>query len=241
MLNTVPTRHFSRKRSNVRRQKRVTLSNISEDAQTALKNILYDWKQDDSQDELKLSKALTVEERKYIHGLAWRNNLKSKSRGKGEKRYITLSKDREFWNQRVSMTGSSKDNKDPDGSLPVFRLEPEASSTLKRYLEQFPSTEDMETSAAQEYLIDFERNSRMSNRPPITVKNISRRKMKDRKKWHYDGQKTKLMHPEYGTMKKKRAKLPAFKYRKDICDVVRNNRVTLLTGDTGKQYLSMLT
>ena len=103
-----------------RRGKITTSFNIPKDVQAAFKKILHDWEQDDDQDELKLPTELTVDERKYIHGLAWRHNIKSRSRGKGENRYLTLLKGRKFWEKRVMMTDGSRDEKDLDDFLPVL-------------------------------------------------------------------------------------------------------------------------
>ena len=226
--NDAQVRLFSRKRRKYKKPENSLSSNI--------RNIIYGWKHDDSRDKLKLPKGLTTEERKYIHLLARRNKLKSKSRGRGDKRYITLSKDFQFWHDRHMIADTSKEREDLDDKyLPVLTLEAKTSSTLKKYLKDFPPSvldDHGISSTVDDYNSEIikDESSQSSNKR----ESISKRQMKKRSRWHNEGQLAKSKHPEYRKMEEARAKLPVYKYRKEICDIVRNNRVTILTGDTGK-------
>ena len=50
---------------------------------------------------------------------------------------------------------------------------------------------------------------------------------------HEAAQKAKLVHPNFPKMLKQRRALPAYNFSKKICDTIYNNRVTVLSGDTG--------
>lgn len=54
-----------------------------------------------------------------------------------------------------------------------------------------------------------------------------------RAKLHHAAQQKKVKSPNYHSMQQIRAKLPAYNYQKEICDIIQNNRVTILSGDTG--------
>ena len=54
-----------------------------------------------------------------------------------------------------------------------------------------------------------------------------------RRALHKAAQTAKPKNKQYQQMQTGRRKLPAFSYRKEVCDIVYNNRVTILSGDTG--------
>ncbi len=58
--------------------------------------------------------------------------------------------------------------------------------------------------------------------------------LKRRKENHHLLQQARARHKNYKHMQKIRSKLPAYNYQSDICNVIHTNRVTILSGDTGK-------
>jgi hypothetical protein len=59
-----------------------------------------------------------------------------------------------------------------------------------------------------------------------------------RRALHKAAQAAKPKNKQYQQMQTGRRKLPAFSYRKEVCDIVYSNRVTILSGDTGWYVLS---
>jgi len=51
---------------------------------------------------------------------------------------------------------------------------------------------------------------------------------------HHSAQQAKVHQSNYGKMQDARKKLPAHAYREQICKIIQNNAVTILSGDTGE-------
>ncbi|CAL4103669.1 unnamed protein product, partial [Meganyctiphanes norvegica] len=71
---------------------RLNEAQVSEELKITIALSLKKFIQNDDQKELELPSSLTSEERKYIHFVAQQRGFKSKSRGKGSGRYLTVYK-----------------------------------------------------------------------------------------------------------------------------------------------------
>jgi len=60
--------------------------------------------------------------------------------------------------------------------------------------------------------------------------------LQKRARLHQAAQQAKLESKNYSQMQQMRAKLPAYTHQQEICDIIANNRVTILSGDTGESF-----
>lgn len=89
-------------------------------------------REDDSVEEVRFPSTLDNIERKFLHHLAGQLGLISKSRGKGEARYITVLK---------SNSKKAADDDDAD-SLPVLTLGKEATDLLSAHVGRYRISDD---------------------------------------------------------------------------------------------------
>jgi hypothetical protein len=184
---------------------------------------------------------LTNTQRKYVHELAKKLGLKSKSYGKGEDRKVVVSKIDE------GKSGS-------EGQHMPINVGKGGEEALRRHLQRFPPTEiermeSLETGSSllvkqQEDGVDLMQRAIMNASPPKVepkqqindgTSKQQQAVVKRRIQNHVRAQKAMKSHPQYKKMMVQRKNLPAFEYAEDVCRVLRDarNRVVILTGDTG--------
>jgi hypothetical protein len=91
-------------------------------------------REDDSMEEARFPSTLDNIERKFLHHLAGQLGLVSKSRGKGDNRYITVSKG--------NAKKATEDDDDDADSLPVLTLGKEATDVLSAHVCRYRMSDD---------------------------------------------------------------------------------------------------
>ena len=188
---------------------------------------------------------LTNTQRKYVHELAKKLGLKSKSYGKGDERKVVVSK-----------VDENKKGVIDDDNTPILDIGPKGIEVLRKHLKRFPpdEVERMESVETGSSLLRQKEESNgvdlmqeaincLSSTPDVeekveATKNRAAKleQMRKRRVQNYSrAQKTMKSHPHYKKMLVQRKNLPAFGYAQDVCNVLRNkrNQVVILTGDTG--------
>ena len=149
---------------------------------------------------------LSNKERKYIHYLAEKMGLKSKSRGKGERRFLTLS--------RKNEANASRHY--------IFAPHRNEMNAMKSYFEAFPirGHDEIESIPIPKIATLKRKKNRRNN-------GIKRRNFRARFKTA--AKRIRSMT----SMQRKRNELPVSKYRDEILDSITNSPVTIIAGPTG--------
>jgi len=219
--------------------------------------MLLDMRENPSMDRLEMPSDLTNTERKFLHTLAMQLGLKSKSTGKGDDRRIVVSRLSDSKKLAgMNPNGGEGDCGMDDGSLPVLSIGAKGIQALEQYIQSFPPNkvelaESKETGSSlfnkeaggddselldtlRELNIESSSKGHSYKRPKKHV-NLQRRA-----DLHHAAQDAKTHKSNYQEMQKMRAKLPAYSYQSEICNTIKSNRVTILSGDTGESSLSIL-
>ena len=179
---------------------------VSEEFRIKRKEQLEKFRENDNGDEIIFGNTLTNHERRYVHALAGQLGLISKSYGKGESRYLTVRKTKR------------KDNK----SLSVIQKLKFKASNMKT-IDKFMKT-NVETS--EEYL-----------KNTLTNPGGSLYKHKKRVFTNFDSSSTKNKHKPLDPTKTPlfhvRSTLPAWALRDEISNLIKENQVVVLSGETG--------
>ena len=220
-------------------EKGAEVHTVSEKERIHFTRLLMDLRESD-QVRLELPPTLTNTERKFIHELASQLGLVSKSTGKGENRRIAVTKR----NETVKKTHDEE-------SIPVLRVGRRGNEALRQHIQRFPPThaeelESRETGASlMEALTQGEKDEVSVGRTlaqmglgvnkvaPTVAPQAKFVDLERRKRQHAAAQKRKESHPNYRNMQKVRAKLPAYAHRDEIVATIADNRVTIVSGDTG--------
>jgi len=156
---------------------------------------------------------LTSSQRAFIHGLATKYGLNSKSYGKGESRALKIS-------QPILRTDAVSDDK----QFPEFNPGPQLCSLLKSHCGRFPaSSEEVsnvlqgETTVALAKPKHIPQSNNFNPNPDLWEK----------------AQNAMTSNSKYATVLKSRSKLPAWDYRDRVVSMVANSQVSLISGETG--------
>ena len=165
--------------------------------------------------EITFSNQLTNIERKFLHKLAGELGLVSHSHGKGEERKITVTK----------RTGNNELSVENADEIPVVQF---SKSTTKLLKTQFhvidPSVMEKlnNTEVSRSFAFD------VSNKPN-TVEQDKRVIMSAYER----AQRDRLAHPNYGKIQESRSSLPAFEHAANVCKLIEENQIVLVSGETG--------
>lgn len=192
---------------------------------------------------------LTNTQRKYVHELAKKLGLKSKSYGKGDERKVVVSKIADG-----KTGGISEEN------IPTINIGSKGEEALRRHMMKFPpnQVERMESIETGSSLLKRQEEKSgggfdlmaeaMAVLPPppdadempqgVVTKDWKAKQqqvVKRRVQNHAIAQRKMKAHSQYKKMMLQRKNLPAFGYAEDVCKVLRDkrNQVIILTGDTG--------
>ena len=156
------------------------------------------------------------------------------------------------------IAGVDGDDVDEDGvmrddSLPVLDVGKKGMDSLRRYLDKFPpnvvelaeaeetgsslTAVGMEDASKDQKLKDALRELDMAASSKTMHHKEKKRKYVDLEKrasLHQAAQQAKLQSNNYSQMQQMRARLPAYTHQQEISDIIANNRVTILSGDTGE-------
>ena len=227
---------------------------VPESTRIRFTKILSDMRENPNLDTLEMPTDLTNTERKFLHTLAMQLGLKSKSVGKGDARKIVIRK----LSNSKKIAGVDGDDVDEDGvlrddSLPVLDVGKRGMDSLRRYLDKFPpnvvelaeaeetgsslTAVGMEDASKDQKLKDALRELDMAASSKTMHHKEKKRKYVDLEKrasLHQAAQQAKLQSNNYSQMQQMRARLPAYTHQQEISDIIANNRVTILSGDTGE-------
>jgi HrpA-like RNA helicase len=228
---------------------------VGEAGRIRLTKLLMDLREDDGQEQLELPPTLTNTERKFVHELAGRLGLVSKSRGKLERRYIRVSK-RKQGNKTTGTTGTTGADNEEELQIPVLSIGPKGSQALKEHLQQYPPThsEELESRETGASLVEAltqrddggdtdaavvrtlqQLGLGSGQEAPQVAKRSRPVNLERRKRYHAAAQQQKqFSNPkEYHNMQQLRIKLPAWSHEAEIVQIVAQNAVTIISGETG--------
>ena len=196
---------------------------------------------------------LTNTQRKYVHELAKKLGLKSKSYGKGDERKVVVSK---IDDAKSGGFGGE------DTIIPTIDIGSKGEEALRCHLRKFPPNEMekmecIETGSSlmkqrEEENGGLDLMQQAMNCLPMPPDGQEKQQgpskgwvakhqamVKRRVQNHVRAQKAMKSSPQYKKMLVQRKNLPAFGYAEDVCKVLRDkrNQVVILTGDTGCGYV----
>ena len=158
---------------------------------------------------------LEIVERKYIHKLSEELGLKSKSFGKGENRYIVVRKKDDIMGDNKIQT-----------ELPVFSLQNKSLGLLrKHFTHSLPEKEDISGSSSSSSIGSGGKKPHAAKPLADELDFISR--------CHANAQAERRNSPDFPEIQRQRNKLSSAQFKDQLCDMVRNNQVCLVSGETG--------
>ena len=244
-------------------EKGAEIFTVHESTRIKFTQVLVDMRENPNLDSLEMPTDLTNTERKYLHTLAMQLGLKSKSIGKGDGRRIVIKKltggkkiagvdgdDGEMHDGllpvlNVGHHGIESLNrymkKYPPNKVEAKEAEETGSSLSvhcdgkgnKAAADDDDDDDDEETKDRMLMETLRELNIDDSAQMFINEKKVKHIDLNKRAKLHHAAQQKKVLSPNYHSMQQIRAKLPAYTHQQEICDIIQNNRVTILSGDTG--------
>ena len=228
---------------------------VPESTRIRFTKMLLDMRENPDVEKLEMPTDLTNTERKFLHTLAIQIGLKSKSTGKGENRRIVISRlsnGKKIAGVKAGEQGDDEGGMD-DMNLPKINVGPTGVQALQQYMHYFPP-DDIELAEATEtgssfcttdasgerkeddsMLLDTLQKLRIQatsdiKRPKKSRKPINMQKRAER---YHAAQDAKKRKSNYKQMQAMRSKLPAYSHQQEIVDIIKNSRVTILSGDTG--------
>lgn len=167
--------------------------------------------------EVNFPPTLSTVERKFLHSLSQELGLTSKSKGKDEKRFITVTK-------------GKKSGANNDAIVhPFFDLSPltkkELLPSLTSYTRALSNTETAKGRKLNaKHSATSKNGQKRGNRYATTEKSTE----------HFlQRQAQRRNNKEYKDIQNKRQSLPSFNHANDVVDMVRNHQISLISGETG--------
>lgn len=228
-------------------QKGAEAHTVPESTRIQFTSLLSSFREDPTRESLEMPTDLTNTERKFLHLLAMQLGLKSKSTGKGESRRIVVRK--HGTSKIVAGVDPNLDTQeltqeDQQQLLPLLNIGSRGSNALRNYLQMFPPNQ-VELKEAQEtgssldtkndvtnVLKQLGMDNVETNISNATKKNKRQVDLERRAMLHQRAQAKKMQQKGFAQMLAVRKKLPTFAHQNDIVHIIRNNRVTILSGET---------
>jgi hypothetical protein len=228
-------------------EKGADVHTVSETDRIRFTRVLMDFRENDEKERLELPTTLTNTERKFVHEIAGQLGLKSKSTGKGESRRISVTK----------LNAAAGVRKHEEEALPVLLVGRQGTEALRKHMTQFPPshTEELEShetgASIMEALAAHQDDAEVANRlqqlglmnnhdkeAPRFERKAKGVNLQRRRQLHAAAQQAKKSHREYKRMQQGRSKLPAYGHETEIVRTVRENPITIVSGETGcgKRY-----
>ena len=158
-------------------------------------------------------------ERKFLHKLSEELGLKSKSSGKGENRKITVSK-------KANSAGLGGAEPDLD-AIKLFSMQNKSLNALNAV---YPDAATVAQTATFKATAHSEANSFKRQRGAANTVTDDAASIKA----SYEAAKAKMeSNPRYATMQTKRQTLPAHEHRAQVCQMIKDNQIVLISGETG--------
>ena len=169
--------------------------------------------------EIQFPATLTNIERKFLHALSSELGLKSKSVGKEEERFIIVSKPDE--------DVSNAQKKEPI----AFPLCEASRKALISSLEGFP-IRNINVFPANEFEDGTQENSGKKKKVHSSFKPLSE-DLEHIAKVYAENQTLRRQKPSYAKIQSRRAKLPSYLLKEEVCQLIKANQITLVSGETG--------
>ena len=171
--------------------------------------------------EVNFPPTLSTVERKFLHKLAQELGLTSKSRGKDENRYITVTKSKKAGTNNEEIVH------------PFFDINGQTKAVLDLPLSDYKR------------ILSSIRTAKLSKKKTKkkkqTSRSLSRFAPVDETAAHFQQrQSQRLANKDYVALQKKRQSLPSHSHRSDVVSMVRNSAISLISGDTGCGKMSSM-
>lgn len=168
--------------------------------------------------EVNFPPTLSTVERKFLHSLAQELGLTSKSKGKDEKRFITVTKGKKSGPSEIIH--------------PFFDFAPQSRKELlpsltnyKAVLSSVKTAKGKKQNAKKSTSISGSKNGNKRGNRFATIEKSAE---------HFQQrQAQRRNNKEYADIQKKRQSLPSFNHTDDVVEMVRNHQISLISGETG--------
>ncbi|XP_063956231.1 3'-5' RNA helicase YTHDC2-like isoform X1 [Lytechinus pictus] len=193
---------------------------VGEEFKISVDIAIQQFRHDESETVLEFPASFSNNERAYIHRLATTCGLKSKSKGKGSNRYLTLTK---------KSINRMDDNGEEDCS-PAFQMGAATCNELQGLLQQFPVT-------AKE---------RQELQPKVERRRFGPSEVNPAREMNKATGRLNSSLPQVPSKRNRsdldsfRQTLPVYAMRNEILATINNNRVVLVVGDTGSGKTTQL-
>lgn len=187
----------------------LSASTIHESLKIKFTKQLKEFRENPSEQKLEFDSSLSNVERKFIHGICEELGLVSKSTGKGENRFVSITK-RVDLAKKITPKVASND-------IPVFNLSVEDQTLLTSCLSSLSRTE----------FINQNSLNIPSFRKPSSF-------LQDRHFFAANYEKFKSLHtPKSADIFRDRGKLPVSSCRDLVLSAMKDNQIILVSGETG--------
>jgi HrpA-like RNA helicase len=170
--------------------------------------------------EVNFPTTLSTVERKFLHSLSQELGLTSKSKGKDEKRYITVTK-------------GKKSGANNDAIIhPFFDFAPQTKNELLPSLANYKHI----LSSIKNTKLNKKNPKKSSTAAPATgTKKRGNRFASTEKSAEHFQQRQAQRHSnkDYAEIQRKRQSLPSCNHSNDVVEMVRNHQISLISGETG--------
>ncbi|XP_033750300.1 LOW QUALITY PROTEIN: 3'-5' RNA helicase YTHDC2-like [Pecten maximus] len=178
---------------------------IGEEVKIAIHLAMERFRMNESQKELEFPSSLTATERAYVHKLCEGNGLKSRSKGKGSGRFLTVTKKEGCLSSQSSAS---------------FYLARNSRQQILNLLQRYP----VSNKERQELIPRVDRNQPNDVGKELNKTTIGK----------LNNGVAQVPPPRSDSdLNAFREGLPVFKHRQNILDTLNNNRVILISGETG--------
>ena len=181
---------------------------LDESVRIEFTKTLLSLRDDDERDEIVFPSTLSNTERKFLHDLAGKLGLKSRSSGKDENRCITISK------------SDGEESLLQKGAI-ILSLHPQSIDVLKAAMADI-SLENVNATIPR------------ASKPAVKGKPVEIEKdIAGLRKSYLNRQSARRNKPSFGAIQSKRAQLPSYQLREEVCKLIKEHQITLVSGETG--------
>ena len=192
--------------STTKNQKGLSASSVREDLRIRFTEQLLQLREDEVT-EVSFPSDLSNVERKFLHGLAQELGLKSKSKGKGDDRFITVTKPSAKSTESASIFFDVKEETKTILTPLVYNISKKVKKIRKKRGVPSSSSQRAPPEGA-----------------PCSASTIEHFK---------DRQVLRENHPDYPRLQEMRKGLPASEHREAVTTMIKQNRIVLISGETG--------
>jgi len=202
------------------------MSFVKESYKIRIDTDLDNFKSDGARTDLSFPATLNNTERRYVHERCLQVGLISKSRGKGEDRYLTVKRK------------TASKSRDETGGVPLLDLGPASISLLKNYFQKYPVTQVERNKLDSRKTGDVGYNK-------AAVEGVMKRKHIVNEKQPVRNESQKVVEkqplsnetPSFSTdpacVLSSRKTLPIWSRREEILYSIHKHDITIITGETG--------